>query len=162
MSNFGLHATMRKLGIELGCSAVGDRYVLEMMRGKGGILGAESSGHMIFLEKHTTGDGIVSALQLLAVMRRAGQEVSELAAILKLAPQMLINVDVASRPPLKDLPGVQAAIHAAEKELGADGRVLVRYSGTQNMCRVMVEGPTEEMTARLCQAIAAALKKEIG
>ena len=162
MSNFGLHATMRKLGIELGCSAVGDRYVLEMMRGKGGILGAESSGHMIFLEKHTTGDGIVSGLQLLAVMRRAGQEVSELAAILKLAPQMLINVDVASRPPLKDLPGVQAAIHAAEKELGADGRVLVRYSGTQNMCRVMVEGPTEEMTARLCQAIAAALKKEIG
>lgn len=162
MSNFGLHATMRNLGVELGCSAVGDRYVLELMRDKGGILGAEASGHMIFLDKHTTGDGIVSALQLLAVMRRTGQEVSALAAILKLAPQCLVNVVVASRPPLKELPGVQAAIAAAEKELGQDGRVLVRYSGTQNMCRVMVEGPTEEMTTRLTHAIAAALKKEIG
>jgi phosphoglucosamine mutase len=162
MSNFGLHSTMRKLGIELGCSTVGDRYVLEMMKAKGGILGAESSGHMIFLDKHTTGDGIVSGLQLLAVMRRTGQEVSDLASILKLAPQHLINVDVASRPPLKDLPGVQAVIQAAEKELGQDGRVLVRYSGTQNMCRVMVEGPTDEMTKRLCESIAAALKKEIG
>lgn len=162
MSNFGLHATMRKLGIELGCSAVGDRYVLEMMKEKGGILGAESSGHMIFLDKHTTGDGIVSGLQLLAVMRRTGQEVSALASVLTLSPQHLINVDVASRPPLKDLPGVQGAIAAAEKELGQDGRVLVRYSGTQNMCRVMVEGPTEETTKRLCESIAAALKKEIG
>lgn len=162
MSNFGLHATMRKLGVELGCSAVGDRYVLEMMKEKGGVLGAESSGHMIFLDKHTTGDGIVSGLQLLAVMRRTGQEVSALASILKLSPQHLVNVDVASRPPLKDLPGVQAAIKSAEKELGQDGRVLVRYSGTQNMCRVMVEGPTEETTKRLCDSIAAALKKEIG
>ena len=161
MSNFGLHATMRKLGIELACSAVGDRYVLETMREKGGLLGAEPSGHMIFLDKQTTGDGIVAALQLLAVMRRTGKEMSTLASILKLSPQELVNVDVASRPPLKDLPGVQAAIAAAEKELGRDGRVLVRYSGTQNMCRVMVEGATEEMTSRLAQAIVAALKKEI-
>jgi len=162
MSNFGLHATMRKLGIELGCSAVGDRHVLEMMKEKGGVIGAEASGHMIFLDKQTTGDGIVAGLQLLAVMRRTGQEVSSLASILEMSPQHLVNVDVASRPPLKDLPGVQAAIRAAEKELGQDGRVLVRYSGTQNMCRVMVEGPTEEMTVRLCKSIAAALKKEIG
>ena len=161
MSNFGLHATMRKLGIELACSAVGDRYVLETMREKGGLLGAEPSGHMIFLDKQTTGDGIVAALQLLAVMRRTGKEMSTLASILKLSPQELVNVDVASRPPLKDLPGVQAAIAAAEKELGRDGRVLVRYSGTQNMCRVMVEGPTEELTSRLARAIVAALKKEI-
>ena len=161
MSNFGLHATMRKLGIELACSAVGDRYVLETMREKGGLLGAEPSGHMIFLDKQTTGDGIVAALQLLAVMRRTGKEMSALASILKLSPQELVNVDVASRPPLKGLPGVQAAIAAAEKELGRDGRVLVRYSGTQNMCRVMVEGPTEEMTSRLARAIVAALKKEI-
>ena len=162
MSNFGLQKTMRELGIELGCSAVGDRYVLEMMKERGGVIGAESSGHMIFLDKHTTGDGIVSALQLLAVMRRADREASELASILTLSPQCLVNVDVASRPPLKDLPGVQAAIAAAEKELGQDGRVLVRYSGTQNMCRVMVEGPTEDMTTRLTHAIAGALKKEIG
>ena len=162
MSNFGLHATMRKLGIELGCSAVGDRYVLEMMKERGGILGAESSGHMIFLDRHTTGDGIVAGLQLLAVMRRTGHEVSALASILKFSPQRLINVEVARRPPLKDLSGVQAALAAAEQELGPDGRVLVRYSGTQNLCRVMVEGPTEEMTTRLCKDIAAALKKEIG
>ena len=162
MSNFGLHAAMRDLGIDLECSAVGDRYLLELMKEKGGVLGAESSGHMIFLDKHTTGDGIVSALQLLAAMRRSGQKVSALASVLRLSPQTLVNVDVARRPPLQGLPGVQAAIAAAEAELGREGRVLVRYSGTQNMCRVMVEGPTEEMTARLCGSIAAALTAEIG
>ena len=162
MSNFGLHAAMRDLGIDLECSAVGDRYLLELMKEKGGVLGAESSGHMIFLDKHTTGDGIVSALQLLAAMRRSGEKVSALASVLRLSPQTLVNVDVARRPPLQGLPGVQAAIAAAEEELGREGRVLVRYSGTQNMCRVMVEGPTEEITARLCGSIAAALKAEIG
>ena len=162
MSNFGLHATMRKMGVDLACSAVGDRYVMEMMRERGGILGGEASGHMIFLDKHTTGDGIVSALQLLAVMRRSEKEISALASILKMSPQVLINVDVASRPPIQDLPGVQAAVAAAEKELGAEGRVLVRYSGTQNMCRVMVEGPTEEMTTRLANQLAETVKTEIG
>lgn len=162
MSNFGLHATMREMDVELGCSAVGDRYVLEMMKARGGSIGAEASGHMIFSGKHTTGDGIVSALQLLAVMRRGDREISELASILSLSPQCLVNVEVASRPPLKDLPEVQAAIAQAEQELGQEGRVLVRYSGTQNMCRVMVEGPTDEMTTRLTHDIAAALKKAIG
>lgn len=162
MSNFGLHAAMRKQGIELACSAVGDRYVLEAMKAKGSVVGGEASGHMIFLDKQTTGDGLVAALQLLAVMRRTGQEVSALAAVLKMAPQKLVNVELASRPPLEGLKSVQAAIAAAEKELGQDGRVLVRYSGTQNLCRVMVEGPTDEIVARLCEAIAAALKKEIG
>ena len=153
---------MRKLGIELACSAVGDRYVLETMKAKGGVIGAEASGHMIFLDKQTTGDGIVAALQLLAVLRRTGKEMSALAAVLKLAPQKLVNVELASRPPLEGLKGVQAAIAAAEKELGQDGRVLVRYSGTQNLCRVMVEGPTDEIVGRLCESIAAALKQEIG
>jgi phosphoglucosamine mutase len=162
MSNFGLHATMRELGVELACSAVGDRYVMEMLKARGGVIGAESSGHMLFLDKHTTGDGIVSALQLLAVMRRSEKEISSLASILKMSPQCLVNVNVARRPPLDELPGVQAAVAAAEKELGQDGRVLVRYSGTQHMCRVMVEGPTEETTKRLTHAIAAAVKSEIG
>lgn len=162
MSNFGLHAAMRKLGIELACSAVGDRYVLETMKEKGGVIGAEASGHMIFLDKQTTGDGIVAALQLLAVLRRTGKEMSALAAVLKLAPQKLVNVELTSRPPLEGLKGVQAAIAAAEKELGQDGRVLVRYSGTQNLCRVMVEGPREELVARLCASIADALRKEVG
>ena len=95
-------------------------------------------------------------------MRRTGREISGLGSILTLAPQKLVNVTLASRPPLESLKQVQAAIAAAEKELGQDGRVLVRYSGTQNLCRVMVEGPTEEMVGRLCGAIAAALKQEIG
>ena len=117
----------------------------------------ELAGHRLDCAYHGQ-----AALQLLAVMRRANQEISELASILTLSPQCLVNVEVARRPPLKDLPGVQAAIAAAEKELGQDGRVLVRYSGTQNMCRVMVEGPTEDMTTRLTHAIAEAIKKEIG
>jgi len=162
MSNFGLHATMRKLGIELVCSAVGDRYVLEAMREAGGNLGAEPSGHMIFLDQQTTGDGIVAALQLLAVMRRTGKEMSLLASILQLSPQKLVNVDVSSRPPLDKVPEVVAAIAAAEKDLGRDGRVLVRYSGTQNLCRVMVEGPTEERVSQLCDRLTDAVTKSIG
>ncbi|NLB65061.1 MAG: phosphoglucosamine mutase [Lentisphaerae bacterium] len=162
MSNFGLHKTMRELDIDLAVSTVGDRYVLELMKERGGVIGSEPSGHMIFSDIHTTGDGIVSALQLLAVMRRANREISELASVLTLLPQRLVNVDVSRRPPLEELAGVAAAIAAAEAELGGNGRVLVRYSGTQNMCRVMVEGPTEEMTQRLCDAIAAAVKEEIG
>jgi len=162
MSNFGLHATMRKLGIKLVCSSVGDRYVLEAMREAGGNLGAEPSGHMIFLDQQTTGDGIVAALQLLAVMRRTGKEMSVLASILQLSPQKLVNVDVARRPPLDQVPDVMAAIAAAEKDLGQEGRVLVRYSGTQNLCRVMVEGPTEERVSQLCDLLTNAVKKSIG
>ncbi len=162
MSNFGLHKTMRELGIQLKCSAVGDRYLLEMMRAEGASIGAEASGHMIFLEHQTTGDGIVAALQVLAVMCRSGKEMSELASILKMSPQRLVNVELSSRPPLESLPTVQAAIAAAEKELGQEGRVLVRYSGTQNLCRVMAEGPTDEMVGRLCESIADALRKAVG
>ena len=133
---------------------MGDRYLLEMMRAEGASIGAEASGHMIFLEHQTTGDGIVAALQVLAVMCRSGKEMSELASILKMSPQRLVNVELSSRPPLESLPTVQAAIAAAEKELGQEGRVLVRYSGTQNLCRVMAEGPTDEMVGRLCESIA--------
>lgn len=162
MSNFALHGAMKKLNIAFECSQVGDRYVLELMKERGSVIGAESSGHMILLDKHTTGDGIVAALQVLAIMRRTGREMSDLASILTLSPQKLINVTTKSRPPLKDCPGISAAIAAAESEMGDKGRVLVRYSGTQNMCRVMVEGPTVEVTDRLCQEIADAVKKEIG
>jgi len=162
MSNFALHAAMKKLNIAFECSAVGDRYVLELMKERGSIIGAESSGHMILLDKHTTGDGIVAALQVLAIMRRTGREMSDLASILTLSPQCLINVKTSSRPPIKDCPGIGAAIAAAEAEMGDKGRVLVRYSGTQNLCRVMVEGPTEEATNRLCQSIADAVTAEIG
>ena len=162
MSNFALHGAMKKLNIAFECSAVGDRYVLELMKERGSVIGAESSGHMILLDKHTTGDGIVAALQVLAIMRRTGREISDLASILTLSPQKLINVTTKSRPPLKDCPGISKAIADAEAEMGDKGRVLVRYSGTQNLCRVMVEGPTVDVTDRLCQAIADAVKQEIG
>ena len=151
MSNFGFFIALRELGIEQGASKVGDRYVLEMMQQKGAVLGGEASGHLIFLNHHTTGDGIISALQLLSAMRHYNQPLSKLAQIMTLSPQKIINVDVKTKPPLDKIPEVQKAIEEAEAELKDKGRVLIRYSGTQAMCRVMVEGPTQEMTDRLTQ-----------
>lgn len=162
MSNFGFFTAMKRLGIREGVSKVGDRYVLEMMQEKGGVLGGEESGHIIFLNHHTTGDGIISALQLLWAMRWSGQPLSELAGVMTLSPQKIINVDVTDKPPLETLPELQTKVREAEAELGERGRVLIRYSGTQSMCRVMVEGPTEEMTGRLTLALADAVKQCIG
>ena len=159
MSNFGFHAAMKKLGIEVGIAPVGDRYVLEMMRQRDAVLGGEASGHMIFHDHHSTGDGIISALQLLAAMCTSKQPLSELAQVMHFAPQKLVNINVKQKPPVESVPELQAAIRVAEDELGEAGRVLVRYSGTQAMCRVMVEGPTEEMTGRLCQSLAETVKK---
>lgn len=162
MSNFGLGLAMQRLGISLGRSAVGDRHVLEMMQARGGIVGAEPSGHMIFLEKNTTGDGIISALQFLSVLRRSGREASELASVMEMFPQVLINVELGRRVPLEELRATTAAIRAGEAELKGEGRVLVRYSGTQALCRVMVEGPTDEVTRRICEDIAEAVRSEVG
>ncbi len=162
MSNFGFFAALKKLGIQEGVSKVGDRYVLEMMQQKGAIIGGEESGHVIFVNHHTTGDGIITALQLLWAMRRSGQPLSELAKIMALSPQKIINVDVKDKPPLEKISELQKAIKQAESELGDQGRVLIRYSGTQSMCRVMVEGPTEQMTDRLCRSLADTVKKCIG
>lgn len=162
MANFGFFVAARKLGIEASVAPVGDRYVLEMMKEKGAVIGGESSGHMIFLDHHTTGDGLISALQLLAVLRASGQRLSELASILRLTPQKMINVDVREKPDLATLEPVQMAIRAAEDELKDEGRVLVRYSGTQKMCRVMVEGPTEAITDRLTREIAGVVRACIG
>ncbi len=162
MANFGFFVAARKLGIEVGVAQVGDRYVLEMMRQKDAMIGGETSGHMIFLEHHTTGDGLISALQLIAVLRASGQPLSELAAIMQVTPQKMINVDVREKPDLSTLAPVQAAIARAESELKDEGRVLVRYSGTQKMCRVMVEGPTVAITDRLTRSIAEAVRQCIG
>lgn len=162
MSNFGFLIALKQLGIKHLAAKVGDRYVLEMMKEKGAVLGGEASGHMIFLNYHTTGDGIISALQLLAAMKLSGKKLSELAKIMSLSPQKIINVDVKTKPPLEDVAELQEAIRSAEKELGDKGRVLIRYSGTQSMCRVMVEGPTEEMTNRLTDQLADVVRKTIG
>ncbi len=162
MSNFGFFRAMRKLGIQEGVSNVGDRYVLEMMKQKGAVLGGEDSGHVIFLNHHTTGDGIIAALQLMYAVRRSGQPLSELAKVVVPSPQQIINVDVRSKPPLSDIPELQMAVRQAEEELGDSGRVLIRYSGTQSMCRVMVEGPTEDLTNRLTQRLADVVRQKIG
>ena len=117
---------------------------------------------MIFLEHHTTGDGILTALQLLAAMLKSGKPLSELAKLMDVFPQKLINVDVASKPAIETVPAIVDAIRQVETELGDQGRVLVRYSGTQNMCRVMVEGPTVEDTERYATQLADVVKASIG
>ena len=162
MSNIGFRIAIRELGIATVTADVGDRSVLKEMLEHGAILGGEDSGHLIFLEHHTTGDGIISALQLLKAMKAEGRPLSELAKVMKIYPQKLVNVDVEAKPPIESLPGVVKAIGEVEAGLGESGRVLVRYSGTQQMCRVMVEAPTREQTEAGCRKIAEAVAAEIG
>jgi phosphoglucosamine mutase len=161
MSNYGFLAALDKLGIGHAASAVGDRHVMEMMREKGAVLGGEPSGHIIFLDRHTTGDGIISALQLLSAACLERQPLSILSEIMRPSPQKTINVDVSRKPPLDSIPEIKQAIRAAESQLGRQGRVLIRYSGTQSLCRVMVEGPTEELTDRLAASLAQVIKKHL-
>jgi phosphoglucosamine mutase len=128
----------------------------------GSVIGGEESGHMIFLNHHTTGDGIVTAMQLIAAIVRTGKPLSELAKMMDIYPQSLINVDVKSKPDVSTVPQITETIQRIEKELGDDGRVLVRYSGTQNMCRVMVEGPSDDVTEKYCKEIADIVKSALG
>jgi len=162
MSNIGFHVALRDLGIDTDISDVGDRCVLELMQEKDAVLGGEDSGHIIFHNYHTTGDGIVSALQLLGIMHETGRSLSSLAEIMTVFPQVLINVDVSEKPPLSEIEKLQSAIADAEAELADKGRVLVRYSGTQPMCRVMVEGPTEALTKEIAERLAGIVTEAIG
>ena len=161
MSNIGFGIALKELGIEQKATKVGDRYVLEEMQAKGSVIGGEESGHIIFLDHHTTGDGIITALQVLAAMKKAQKPLSELAQVMKVFPQKLINIDVKSKPELSAIPEIQQIIEGVEKQLGDKGRVLVRYSGTQNMCRVMVEGPTDEETEKYCRHIVDVIQKKL-
>ncbi|MBM3695948.1 MAG: phosphoglucosamine mutase [Actinobacteria bacterium] len=154
MSNLGLRVACEKYGFRHHASKVGDRYVLEDMQRLGGVLGGEDSGHVIFLEHHTTGDGILTALQLLAALLKADRPLSELARLMDVFPQKLINVSVARKPDIASVPEIEAAITRVEAELEGKGRVLVRYSGTQSICRVMVEGPTPELTEKYARQVA--------
>jgi len=162
MSNIGLERCIQQAGGKLLRSPVGDRYVVDAMRQGGFNLGGEQSGHLIFLDHVTTGDGIVGALQVLAAMVREDKPVSELARVMTRYPQVLVNVKVAKKRPLTELPSVQRAIAGAEGELGSDGRVLVRYSGTEAKARVMVEGADEAVIAALAEGIAGELRKACG
>jgi phosphoglucosamine mutase len=162
MSNIGFGIALRELGIQQAVTKVGDRYVLEQMQAQGSVIGGEESGHIIFLDHHTTGDGIITALQVLAAMKKAQKPLSELAQVMKVFPQKLINVEVDSKPELSTIPEITQSIKDVEAQLADKGRVLVRYSGTQNMCRVMVEGPTEEETGRYCRHIVDVIRERLG
>ncbi|MGC9324053.1 MAG: phosphoglucosamine mutase [Desulfomonilia bacterium] len=162
MSNIGLGLALKSLGAKTIATKVGDRYVLEEMVAKGASIGGEESGHIIFLDHHTTGDGIVSALQILTAMKHENKPLSELGKIMKVFPQRLINIDVTSKPDLSTIPEIASVIQEVEQELGDKGRVLVRYSGTQQMCRVMVEGPSEKETEIYCRRIADIITEKIG
>lgn len=162
MSNFGFFAAMKDLDIDVAVTCVGDRYVLEKMLEDDALLGGEASGHVIFHNHHTTGDGIIAALQLLSIMRETGEPLSELATVMDIFPQRLINIDVKEKPPVEEIAGLPEATKKAEAELADKGRVLIRYSGTQHMCRVMVEGPTDEMTNRIAEDLADVVRTAIG
>jgi phosphoglucosamine mutase len=162
MSNLGLKIACRRHMLNHHTSNVGDRYVLEDMIRLGGVLGGEESGHMIFLDHHTTGDGIITAMQVVASMVRTGKRLSELAAVMDVFPQKLVNVKVKRKPRLDTVPEIRQAIRQVEMELGDEGRVLVRYSGTQKMCRVMVEGPSADVTEKYCKGLAEVVERAIG
>ncbi len=162
MSNMGFHAAMKSIGIKTETAGVGDRMVLELMQKTGAVLGGEDSGHMIFLDCHTTGDGIVSGLKLMQVLAASSVKLSALAEIMAPFPQVLINVDVKQKPPIEEVAALAEAVAQAEKELGDAGRVLIRYSGTQPMCRVMVEGPVEAQTQEIAERLARVVKECVG
>jgi phosphoglucosamine mutase len=158
MSNLGLETALGDLGIALVRAAVGDRYVVEQMRQGGNNLGGEQSGHILVLDHATTGDGMMSALQILALMARADAPLSRLNEGMERFPQVMVNVAVAEKRPLEELPTVQEAIADVEKELEDEGRVLIRYSGTDNKVRVMVEGRDETRVHELANLLADKLK----
>jgi phosphoglucosamine mutase len=159
MSNLGLEVALRDLGCRLVRTSVGDRYVVEAMLHGGYNLGGEQSGHLVFLDHTTTGDGIITALQLLAVMLREDKPLADLARVMETFPQILINLRVKERRDLASVPGARQALQAAEKRLGNRGRLLVRYSGTEPLLRIMVEGDNSQEIEQVAQDLAQTLEK---
>lgn len=162
MSNIGFHKAAHELGMETCQTAVGDRYVLERMRADGYSIGGEQSGHVIFLDYNSTGDGLLTAVQMLSIMKQTGQKLSELAGIMTKYPQLLVNVRVVTKTGWEDNPLIQAEISEATRELGDEGRILVRASGTEPLIRVMAEGSNQEQLERLCHTIADCIAREQG
>jgi len=164
MSNLGLERALDELGVELVRTQVGDRDVVEEMRRHSYCLGGEQSGHVVFLDHNTTGDGLLSGLQVLAIMKRKNRPLSELASGLERFPQVLVNVQVANKRPIDQLPSFMKQQLAVEEELGTRGRILIRYSGTEAKARVMVEGEDEvrvlELANELAEGLERALAKE--
>ena len=162
MSNLGLERALEKIGVGLVRTQVGDRYVVEAMRSGDCNLGGEQSGHMIFLDHNTTGDGLITALQALAIMRRTERGLSELVAGFERLPQVLVNVTVTEKKPIESLPELGKALRRVEAEFNGRGRVLIRYSGTEPKARVMVEGDDEQRVNELAHDLADELRRAVG
>lgn len=162
MSNMGLEAALKRSGIRMLRAPVGDKYVLEEMRRTGAALGGEQSGHIIFTGRSTTGDGLLTALLVLDIVHRSGKSLAELTADLKVFPQIIVNVRVRERRPLNSIAPVAAAIHAAEQQLAETGRVVIRYSGTEALARVMIEADNETAMRLHADTIANAIRAELG
>ena len=161
MTNLGFRLAMAEHGIQVLQTAVGDRYVLEAMREGGHSLGGEQSGHLIFLDRATTGDGLLTGLRLLEILARGGRPLSELAAVMRRLPQVLLNVRVASRHGLREADGIWRAVSAEEERLGGQGRVLVRASGTEPLVRVMVEAPSHEAAQAVAERLVGVVAAEL-
>ena len=161
MANLGLERALEKSGLKLARTAVGDRYVLEEMLRTGANLGGEQSGHILFLDDATTGDGMLTAVKLASIVALRGP-LDTLLADLKIFPQKIVNVRVKSKPPLESLPEVSRGLADAEKALGKSGRVVLRYSGTEPLARVMVEAEHEDDVLRWTDSLAGALRQAIG
>jgi phosphoglucosamine mutase len=162
MSNMGLEAALKRSGITMLRAPVGDKYVLEQMLSTGAALGGEQSGHIIFTGRSTTGDGLLTALLVLDIIHRSGKSLAELIADLKVFPQVIVNIKVREKKPLESIPTVVTAIAAAEKALADSGRVVIRYSGTEKLARVMIEAESETMMRHHADAIADAIRADIG
>jgi phosphoglucosamine mutase len=162
MSNMGLEAALKRNNITMLRSPVGDRYVLELMQQRDAALGGEQSGHILFPHLTTTGDGLLTGLVVLDLIARTGKTIEELTADLKVFPQVIVNVKVREKRPLEEIPAVAQRIRAAEAELDGTGRVVIRYSGTEALARVMIEAESEEAMQRHAKAIADAIRLELG
>jgi len=162
MSNMGLEAALKRSGIQMHRANVGDKYVLEQMLATGATLGGEQSGHIIFSGRSTTGDGLLTALLVLDMVHRSGKPLADLVSDLKVFPQVIVNVKVREKKPLDTIPTVVAAIAAAEKDLADSGRVVIRYSGTEALARVMIEAESEPLMRHHAETIANAIRAELG
>jgi len=161
MSNMGLVSALKGFGIGHVATGVGDRLVMEEMKRQGSCLGGEDSGHIIFSDHHTTGDGILTAIQIIYAMQFFNKPLSELSYMMQIFPQTLINVPVKIKPEISGVPEIARVIKEVEKELGDEGRVLVRYSGTEPLCRVMVEGKSKQEIEKSANLIVGVIKKEL-
>ena len=162
MSNIGFHKAAKELGMQTCSTAVGDRYVLEKMLADGYSIGGEQSGHVIFLDYNSTGDGLLTAVQTLSIMKEKGKSLSELAGLMTKYPQLLVNVRVLTKAGWETNTAIQDVIREAEEELGSNGRILVRPSGTEPLIRVMAEGPDQDQLDELCNRIGDVIRIEQG